>query len=249
MPKIRPGQLRARPASWLEHRLDLLRGAPRSLTELRQSLLMLGMYRQIGWHRSVRAGLPVDVDGEALPWFSYPALQWLASVLRGSEHVFEYGCGNSTVWFSRHVAAVVSVEHDDNWIRQQRTRVGGNVEFIHRTCSGDEDWASGDDPYVDALAGYPTGRFDLVIVDGMARNSCVHAAINHLPDAGMIILDNADRPAHYPGVDALHQAGFGRIDFVGPTVVQGVFSSTSVFARHLPAGVASSGGHPTFWGY
>lgn len=210
---------------------------------------MLGMYRQIGWHRSVRAALPVDADGQPVPWLSYPAVMWLEAVLKGTERVFEFGSGNSTIWFSRHAAAVVSVEHDEHWVEEQRRRIGSNVELIHRRCLGDEDWAPDNDPYVNTLAEYPTGHFDLVLVDGMARNPCIGAAISHLPGAGVVILDNADRPAHHPGVDALHKAGFGRIDFVGPTVVQGVFSSTSVFARNLPAGVASHDGHPVFWGY
>ncbi|PZS10133.1 MAG: FkbM family methyltransferase, partial [Chloroflexi bacterium] len=71
---------------------------------------MLGMYRKVGWQRSVRTGLPVGPDGEAIPWFSYPALAWLDAVVTGSERVFEFGSGNSTVWFSRRVAEVVSVE-------------------------------------------------------------------------------------------------------------------------------------------
>lgn len=210
---------------------------------------MLGMYRQIGWHRSVRLGLPVDIDGEALPWFSYPAVQWLATVIRGTERVFEFGSGNSTIWFSRRVASVVSVEHDRSWVDHQEKTMEPNVQLIHQPCLGDEDWAPDDDPYVNTLASYPVGHFDIVLVDGLARNSCARAAVTHVSDTGIVIIDNADRPADYPGVDALHRAGFGRIDFVGPVVVQGVFSSTSIFARHLPPGVGASDGHPTFWGY
>lgn len=68
----------------------------------------------------------------------------------------------------------------------------------------------------------------------MVRNACIGAAISHLPGAGVVMLDNSDRPGHYPGIDALHEAGFGRVDFVGPTVVQGVFSSTSVLHATFP---------------
>ncbi len=229
--------------------VDLWRGVPRSTGELRASLQMLGMYRQIGWQRSAIENRPVDVNGEATPWFSYPALHWLTSIMTGEEQVFEYGSGNSTVWFSQRAASVVSVEHDLGWVEAQQGRLGANVTLLHRTCGGDEDDASNPDPYVDALGSYPVGNFDVIVVDGMARNSCAVAAVEHLPGPGVVILDNADRPAYRCGLLALHAAGFGRIDFVGPNVIQGVFSSTSVFARDIPSGVRAKQDYPTFWGY
>ncbi len=247
--KIHPGQLRARPTSRAETLADLLRGIPRSTSELKCSLRLLGLYRQIGWQQSIKRGLPSDQSGGELPWLSYPALAWLDAAFQGAERVFEYGSGNSTLWFSRRASSVVSVEHDGAWVGQLRKRLPSNVTLLHRACGGDEDWAVGPDPYVEALATFSAGSFDLVVIDGMARNSCALVAIDQVDGDGLIVLDNADRPAHHPAIDALHAAGFGRIDFVGPTVVQGVFSSTSVFSRNLPSTLAVTHGYPTFWGY
>lgn len=228
---------------------DLLRGVPRSTTELRHSLRLLGMYRDIGWQASVRRGLPASADGTEVPWLSYPALAWLDAAFQGTERVFEFGSGNSTVWFSRRAALVVSVEHDESWVDELRPRLRPNVNLLHRACRGDEDWSPDDDPYVQALDRFPAGSFDVVLIDGMARNSCARAAINQIDGHGIVVLDNADRPAYHPAIDALHAANFGRIDFVGPTVVQGVFSSTSVFARALPSSLGTTRGYPRFWGY
>jgi hypothetical protein len=210
---------------------------------------MLGMYRQIGWQRARGEGLPIDENGVALPWFSYPALFWLGSVLRGSERIFEFGSGNSTAWFSERSLSVVSVEHDEVWAKRQGSRFNDNVELLYRPCFGSEDWAPADDPYVATLSGYPQGRFDVIVVDGMARNTCMEVVSGYAQASEIVIVDNADRPAYYPGIEALQAAGFGRIDFVGPNIVQGVFSCTSVFARSLPEAIAARSGHPRFWGF
>lgn len=216
---------------------------------MKSSLRLLGLYRQIGWQASIKLGLPSDETGSELPWLSYPALAWLEAAFQGTERVFEYGSGNSTIWFSQRAASVVSVEHDGAWVDQMQTRLPSNVTLLHRVCGGDEDWAGAADGYVEALTTFRAGSFDLVLIDGMARNSCALAAIDQVDGDGLIVLDNADRPAHHPAIDALHAAAFGRIDFVGPTVVQGVFSSTSVFSRDLPPTLAVTHGYPRFWGY
>jgi hypothetical protein len=181
--------------------------------------------------------------------FSYPALFWLGSVLQGSERIFEFGSRNSTAWFSRRAGSVLSVERDEAWAKRQQDRFSANVELLHRPCSGSEDWASADDPYIATLSSYLPDRFDVIVVDGMARNTCMQAVTTYAQGSEIVVVDNADRPAYYPGIDALHEAGFGCIDFVGPNLVQGVFSCTSVFGREFPAVVAARSGHARFWGF
>lgn len=248
MSRIHAGQLRARRLSRWEKAVDLLQGVPRTLAEAKLSLRMLGMYRQIGWQRSASQGMPVDEDGFEVPWFSYPAVMWLASVLQGSERVFEYGSGNSTVWLARRAASVVSVEHDEAWVKLQSDRFGANVDLLHRPCLGDEDWAPSGDAYVDALSSYDRGQFDIIVVDGMARNSCMQVASTFAQGSEVVIVDNTDRPAYRRGINALQEDGFGRIDFVGPNLVQGVFSCTSAFSRGLPAALQAHS-CPRFWGF
>ena len=45
-------------------------------------------------------GKPVDKDGNPLPWISIPAIEILREKDLGDLFVFEYGSGNSTIWFS-----------------------------------------------------------------------------------------------------------------------------------------------------
>lgn len=201
---------------------------PRSPRELDAALLGAGTYRRMGWFTTLHSSGPVDGSGAELPCFTYPATYWLAGALRGSERVFEYGAGNSTLWFSRHVAEIASVESDKRCANRLESRLPANASVQYRACTGDELWAGSDDEYVAALTG-TTGSYDVVVVGGLARNSCVSAVIKSAGRDGLVVLNNADRPAYRPAADRLKAAGYQRLDFIGPAPGIVNFSCTSMF--------------------
>jgi hypothetical protein len=86
---------------------------------------------QDGWFRSFEEGAAVDRDGKPLPWYTYPAIEFLQARVRPEMVIFEYGCGNSTLWWAKRVAEVVSVEHDGEWYRRVAARVPPNVTHRH----------------------------------------------------------------------------------------------------------------------
>ena len=51
------------------------------------------------------------------------------------------------------------------------------------------------------MAGLAPAAFDLVVVDGRARVACVRAALEHLTDADVVLLDNADRDEYSAVLD------------------------------------------------
>ena len=63
---------------------------------------------------------PSDSSGEAIPWYTYPAITFLKNVIQAEWKVFEYGCGYSTVFWNRNCAKTVSVEHDEQWFNRLR---------------------------------------------------------------------------------------------------------------------------------
>jgi hypothetical protein len=67
-----------------------------------------------GWNKSVDGNRSVGNCGP-IPWITYPALSMLQRVVRPQYRVFEYGCGNSSLWWSRQVAQIASVEHEEGW--------------------------------------------------------------------------------------------------------------------------------------
>lgn len=66
-----------------------------------------------------------DANGAALPWFSYPAIYFLESVVQKDWSVFEYGSGYSTEFWNRKCRRVISVEHDERWFNRLRERNKG----------------------------------------------------------------------------------------------------------------------------
>jgi SAM-dependent methyltransferase len=162
------------------------------------------------------------MHGEPIPWLTYPAIFWLGSVCYGVGAVFEFGCGNSTLWWAKRSERVIGVEYDEQWLR--RIAVGKSNVQIHLA----------------SLIDYPTvlaqrdDRFDVIVIDGgFDRNACVAPAIDHLMPDGLLVFDDTHLPRHAEGVGALHEAGFRRVDFVGPRPGGRFLEATSVFSRDL----------------
>ncbi len=204
---------------------------PRRPAVADRSLLLLGTARRVGWTRSAAEGRPVDASGEPIPWWTYAAIHFVERQLRGDELVFEYGSGQSTKWLAQRVGAVHSVEHDPTWAQRLAADLPSNVTLLERRCSGDGLIAGPDDEYVAAIRGAPAP--DVVVVDGRARLSCVDAACSLATGNELILLDDAHRPAYRPALEQLAEAGFARIDFVGPVPGRTNFSTTSAFFADL----------------
>jgi hypothetical protein len=204
-------------------------GIPRRLRELDRSLVLLATLRDMGWQRSITAG-PVTASGSPLPWYSYPATAWLERRLRSSDRVFEFGAGHSTLWYASRVDSVVSVDHDETWVKRLQPDLPGNAGV--RLARSDS--------YAKALD-EESGDFDVIAVDGIKRNECAAAAGGRLAKGGLVVFDNSGRPENAEGVEALRRSGFQHIDFVGFTSGYATLTCTSVFfadgQRWLSAGV------------
>jgi predicted O-methyltransferase YrrM len=145
--------------------------------------------------------LPYDV-----PWWTFEASDRVAGFLAGrpEARVFEWGSGASTAWLSRRAGSVTSVEHDAAWAELVEPVLPGNatvlvVEPDRATgASGellsDKAGFQGLDfsAYVAALDGVD-GCFDVVVVDGRARNACYERALGRLAPGGVLVFDNVDR--------------------------------------------------------
>ena len=217
-------------------RIDRLRyrvwAAPRARREVDAAVMLHGTLRSIGWTESANKRAPVDGHGEPIPWYTYGALVWLEHALSGGESVFEYGGGHSSLWYGKKTMRVVTVEHDREWAALIQDRSPSNVSLLYRFCDGSDVAAPDGDAYVTAIDDFPE-PWDVIAVDGMARNSCVSKAIERLAADGLVVLDNSDRLAYRPAVKTLHQAGFTRLDFSGWAPGGTAMGCTSVFSRNL----------------
>jgi hypothetical protein len=83
--------------------------------------------------------------------------------------------------------------------------------------------------YVTRIDDY--GLFDLVVVDGRARNDCIKYGAGHVKPGGMLVLDNSDRARYQDGTDILAARGWPREDFFGAGPYNAWFWMTSVWTR------------------
>jgi predicted O-methyltransferase YrrM len=56
--------------------------------------------------------------------------------------------------------------------------------------------------YADAIDDVD-GDFDLVVIDGRAREACLVRAIDRMADGGLVVFDNVDRARYRAAVEAL----------------------------------------------
>ena len=70
---------------------------------------------RLGQARSVAERRPVDALGRPIPWYTYPAIEYLERLSLEGTRIFEFGCGNSTRYWCRRGASVTAVEHSRDW--------------------------------------------------------------------------------------------------------------------------------------
>ena len=191
-----------------------------------------------------------DVDGLHrldVPWWTFDSADQVAAWLRAhpGARVFEWGSGASTLWLAARSGSVHSVEHHAGWAEVLAPRLPANVELrvveavttrdpvVPSAKSGHAglDFAA----YVAAIDEVP-GDFDVVVIDGRAREACLARAVDRLAPGGIIVFDNVDRRRY---VDAIE----GVRDRLSVTMTRGLTPAlpyptrTALLRSTLPTGV------------
>lgn len=179
-----------------------------------------GYLYEVGWFRSLEEKKPVDKDGNPIPWFTYPAIEFINSRLSKKLKVFEFGSGNSSLYLSLRVSFVYSVEHDKNWFNTLSI-VDDNLKL---------KLTSPDSPeiYTKPLEELDS-KFDIIIIDGLYRNECIKKSIEYLSEKGIIILDDSEREEYKDGINHLISKNFNRLDFWGLAPIVFLKKCTSIF--------------------
>ncbi len=156
---------------------------------------------------------------QAYPWMNYFVIDFLSKNLDRNSKVFEYGGGGSTIFFLKRIGAdeVVTVEHDPVWFLRLQSKVtsdgfkswkgiqesaevgsaGTDISDPSLYISDDQAYKGQNfRTYASAIDTFPNSHFDLVLVDGRARPSCMMHALSKIKKGGLLLLDNADR-AYY----------------------------------------------------
>jgi SAM-dependent methyltransferase len=180
-----------------------------------------GYLKEIGWIESFKMKMPVDKDLKPIPWMTYPFIDFISARLRPDMEIFEYGSGNSTLWFADRVKRVDAIEHDEKWYKIMKQKISNNVNLYFIKLDYDGEYSR-----------FPLNlnkKYDIIIIDGRDRVNCIKISIKCLKPEGVIVLDDSERPQYLEGIRFLLNEGFRKIDFWG--ISPGVFykKCTTIF--------------------
>lgn len=137
---------------------------------------------EFGQFKTISRRECIDKYDSPIPWYTYPAIEYIKQLDLSDKSVFEYGSGNSTLFWAQRCQKVVSIEDSELWYQKVRKALPQNVDY-----SLVED----KDQYVKAVHNHPD-RFDVIVIDGSHRYECAQAARQKLHEEGFMILDNSD---------------------------------------------------------
>ena len=128
------------------------------------------------------------------PWLAPDAVRFLENWLQPNHAGFEWGAGRSTIWLSKRVARLTSIEHDEVWfqrVRQLHYALPHNNVDLRLIPATDMS----EDNYVDAISMYAEGELDFVLVDGLSalRDRCTLTAIPKIRSGGVLVIDDIHR--------------------------------------------------------
>jgi hypothetical protein len=200
---------------------------------------------------------PLDLQ---LPWISVIAKNYIENFLskRPSPDikVFEYGSGGSSLFFLKYASRVISVEHDTQWFELVRNRVMEKAlpgwegllikpelmqeGFKEIPDKGNPlDYYSDDvkfaqyrwQAYASSIDQYSDEYFDIVMVDGRSRPSCLYHGAKKVKKDGLLILDNAERP-YYLSSGTIRKEDFKLVcSSNGVAICSPQFTQTNVYIK------------------
>ncbi|WP_231490655.1 class I SAM-dependent methyltransferase [Pedobacter sp. Leaf170] len=182
-----------------------------------------GYLNSIGWFTAFDNKQAVDGQGKALPWVTYSFIDFIKERINKTQHIFEYGSGNSTIFYAERAGSVTSVEHDKNWFEKVKNTSPANAEMIYCELQRDGEYAK--------KAALLNRKFEIIIVDGRDRVRCCAYSLDALSANGVIVLDDSEREVYNPARVLLKEKGFKEISFSG--ISPGLFyeKATSVFYK------------------
>ena len=207
-------------------------------------LIQQSSLKDDGWFKSVKKKQALDKNGDPIPWLTYPFIDFINDRLNKNLDLFEFGAGNSSIYYAKKLKSVTSIEHSSKWFEI----IKSNDKFKYDNLNinlvevpnkfkelGYHEMAFTNDvnDYVRSIA-LENKKFNIIVVDGLFRNSCLKECVDYLSEDGVVFLDNT----HYKyqdqlriGTDFMENSGFKRLDFWGMGPIYAAKSCTSIFYK------------------
>ncbi len=186
-------------------------------------LLLKSSLKEDGWFKSYKLQQSIDNEGNPIAWYSYCCLKFLEPRLKKNFQVFEYGSGNSTLWYATEVAKVVSVEHDKKWAEFVASKLPNNAQLFYKELQYGGEYSK--------MAKNTKLKYHIIAIDGRDRINCIIESIDSLTDDGVYIFDNSQEKQYEKAVNFLIANNFKRIDFYGMLPIVAHENCTSIFYR------------------
>lgn len=196
--------------------------------------------RRAKWLRSLFAIYDFDdLASLNLPWWTFDAVDHVESFLskRRGARVFEWGSGVSTIWLAGLADEVITVEYDADFGALVKDRIGDSDRIAVKivppasegTIASSKPGFEGKyfDEYV-AQIDNTKGQFDLVVIDGRAREACLAMVRDKLKPDGIIVFDDTKRRRY---ADAIGNSSYKAQHMGGLAVFLLTRSATSILRR------------------
>ncbi len=175
-----------------------------------------------GQYRTVKQWSCVDRYNKEIPWYTYPSIEYFNNIDFSKKIIFEFGSGNSSIYWGKKAKRVISIEDDKDWFDNIVKKKGANQEIVLKTET---------DEYEKSIIDYDE-KFDVIIIDGKRRVECSKIIKDYLnissEDGYMVVLDNSD---WYKGVSEYlrNELDLIEIDFHGFGPINSYTWTTSIF--------------------
>lgn len=179
---------------------------------LKEPRLIIPRLRSLVW----------ELVNPGVPWLSPGAVAYCDGVLTTSMRVLEFGSGRSTPWFARRVGQLTSIEHSKEWFDRVRGLLKQNgltnvdcmlIPLDHPESDPEHAQYEPLPSYVGVLDAFADQSFDLIIVDGHYRTTCILTCPSKLKAGGLLLIDDINwlgGPQGVPVPDGwrlVHQSG------------------------------------------
>jgi predicted O-methyltransferase YrrM len=143
-----------------------------------------------------------------LPWIPFAAIRYLNTVIRKEWRVWEIGSGMSTLWLSRRVDCVTSIEADTGWYQRLQQMI---VERGANNIDLRFEWRG---HLMSDFSDVKDSSLDLLFIDGGPRSDCLINGFSKVRPGGYIYMDNTDVAEFWPGLAAFLDKRSGEISDV-----------------------------------
>ena len=179
--------------------------------------------KDFAYDRTLEEQVCLDKDGCPIPWYTYPAIEYLEQFDFSDKDIFEYGCGYSSLFWASRARTVTSVEDTPEWYEKwlnEFTQAGISLRLRDES------------EYANTIR-EDMKMYDVIIIDGKRRKECAQTALSRLKTGGLIILDDSDRTnksdEYAAAIATLKQAGLLQVDFYGFCPMDCFTKATSLF--------------------